>query len=103
MIELKPHPSIKDRWECSQCGFNYYPNQKIIEKIYVWMSVDRVTNCEGMIAIPSGPLGTTMIAASSDLELCLKLEPLIRRAVKPMSMTSKLIEFRRARVIKEII
>jgi hypothetical protein len=96
LIELKEHP--QDRMECSECGFNLYKNKKIIESVYIWLSVDSVTGYEGMIGIPSH--SGTMLAASSDLNFVLKLEPLVRRAARIVKMDIKLVEFKRGDIIK---
>lgn len=102
LIELNANLLLKGRFDCEECGFNYYPNQKKINSIYVWLSVDKTTDCEGMIAIHQKQNNTHMIACSSDYELCLKMEPQLRAVAINMGMKIKLVRYDRADVKKEI-
>lgn len=90
----------KEYFECPQCHFNYSPNVKKIEKVYMWLSVDPVTDLEGMIAIPMN--GMPMPAIHSDLEIILKLKEKVVSACKSMGMHTRLVEFTRTEVKKEI-
>lgn len=89
-----------ERLECTDCGFNYYPNKKLCSEFYAWLSVDPLTKCEGLIAVPhkNGP----MPAVSTDLGIVMLFEPSIKRATQAMGLKTKLVLFKRSEVLKEL-
>jgi hypothetical protein len=85
---------------CSECGFNISPNQKTIEELYAWVSVDSVTGFEGLIAVQE--YGMAMPLVSSVLKNMELEEPEVRRACKVMKMKARLAHFSNKKILKEI-
>jgi len=102
MTFLKEDKELEGRLECSECGFNCYPNQKKLKDVYIWLSVDKQTGHEGMIAIEMGPHRIPMVACSSDRKMVLGMEAQIRRAVAPMKMGARLVRYSQVTVEKEV-
>jgi hypothetical protein len=84
---------------CGTCNFMHYPNTRVIENIYAWVSVDKDTGFEGIIAMESGR-GLAMPMVTSNKELMLRMEAVANNAVTPLGLAARLVEYKRVGIIK---
>lgn len=101
MIELRHLPN--DELKCSECEFNTYPNLSKIDRFYVWLSVDKVTGNEGMIATPMGPQNIPMPAINAKLEMMMQFKPTMKVLAQRMGIQVRLVEFTRSETKEEVL
>jgi hypothetical protein len=94
-----PLINIGNLQHCKTCGFNFFENQKEINEIYCWLSVDSQGR-EGMIAFDIN--GTHMVALHSDKAFALKLKPKVENAALHTGMKMRLAKFIKTGIEEEI-
>lgn len=80
---------------CPRCGFNAAPNDKKMETLYAWLSVDPKTGNEGVIAMRMGAEQVYMAMVNSNKEPLLKIENHVKHGMQGTEMGYCLAEFKR--------
>lgn len=92
-IALRPSSDSKAMLQCPMCPFNLNPNERVLENMYAWVSVDK-NGFEGIIAALT-PAGHVMTLVSSDLEMISKFKSLAHQAVANVGLKAHIAKFKR--------
>jgi hypothetical protein len=85
--------------QCEKCAFITFPNRKVLDEIFAWVSVDPVTNFEGIITMNLGPLGC-IPAVTSEYNLIKKFKEIIERQTKIQTASNThVVRFKRDGII----
>lgn len=83
---------------CSNCPFNYRPNEKTLDVLYAWISVDKKTGHEGLIA--ADIKGVSMPLINSSKETVMDFKSYVENVEIP-NMRIELAEFRRVKTCSD--